>query len=367
MRYILQIFTGGWKKPNYTVDAVLERLKAVTDMLPVDKVIIGWNPDRELCKRVGEFLKDKGISMLSWLPVFAEANDLMEADEALDIRGKKIAPPEAMGEESFSFCCPSSERNRGNIIKIFEENFSDCGFDGVFLDRIRTQSFVAGVWGVLSCGCPRCMEEYAKRGLNLKETAALYEEKQDHFFDVQSYDPHTGFVFEEPLANEFFTLKGELVSEAVTKLCRAFKERGLITGLDLFSPLMSTFVGQPFKAISESCDFIKPMLYRKTQAPAGIGYEYELFKKAAPKALGCPDIRTDEDFLRKEALAFSELDCGKYPGIEVNYREDIARTDPAYIKSSLKILKDAGMDGATLSWDIMLAPDEHIKAAAEVV
>ena len=45
----------------------------------------------------------------------------------------------------------------GRIVRdIYERYFSACGFDGVFLDKIRGQSFVSGVSGVLSCGCGRC-------------------------------------------------------------------------------------------------------------------------------------------------------------------------------------------------------------------
>ena len=31
----------------------------------------------------------------------------------------------------------------------------------------------------------------------------------------------------------------------------------------------------------------------------------------------------------------------------------------------MKILEESGMDGAVLAWDVMLAPDEHIKAVKE--
>ncbi len=345
----------------------MKRLNEVTGLLPVEKVIIGWNPDEALYKKVGSLLREKGIDMLLWLPVFAESNDLLDADEALDIRGNVIKPPKAMGEETFSFCCPTSLRNRENIFRIYEENFSGCGFDGVFLDRIRTQSFVSGVQGVLSCGCPRCRKAFSERGVDLDKVAALCEKKRDYFFNSVGYSLEGGFSFMEELTDRFFEVKGELVSEAVCDICGHFKAMGMQTGLDLFAPLMSVFVGQPFKKISAKADFIKPMLYRKTEAPAGIGFEYELLKKCAPDAAGYFDIVTDAGFLKRQALAFSELPCGKYPGIEVNYREDIARTDPAYIRESLKTLKEAGMDGATLSWDIMLAPDEHLKAAAECV
>ncbi len=107
------------------------------------------------------------------------------------------------------------------------------------------------------------------------------------------------------------------------------------------------------------------MMYRKTEAPAGIGYEYRLLKQSLPHTRNYPDIVTDETFLERQLEEFRDLPCEKYPGIEINYREDIARTDPAYIRASMKILEESGMDGAVLAWDVMLAPDEHIRAVKE--
>jgi hypothetical protein len=51
---------------------------------------------------------------------------------------------------------------------------------------------------------------------------------------------------------------------------------------------------------------------------------------------------------------------GKYPGIEINFREVVAPTSPEYVTESLKAVMEHGFDGAVLSWNIMEAPDSHI-------
>lgn len=53
--------------------------------------------------------------------------------------------------------------------------------------------------------------------------------------------------------------------------------------------------------------------------------------------------------------------CGKYPGIEINYRERIVPTSPKYISESLKAVLSYGFDGAVLSWNIMEAPLSHLE------
>ena len=52
--------------------------------------------------------------------------------------------------------------------------------------------------------------------------------------------------------------------------------------------------------------------------------------------------------------------------IEINYREDIARTDIPYITESLAAVKSYGLEGAALCWNVMLAPEAHIDAIARM-
>ena len=75
--------------------------------------------------------------------------------------------------------------------------------------------------------------------------------------------------------------------------------------------------------------------------------------------MGYPDIETNTAFLKRELDALHGLPCAVYPGIEINRREDIAPTDPAYVQESLAVLDACGVKGAVLSWDVMLAPDAH--------
>ncbi|MCR5795222.1 MAG: hypothetical protein K6G61_07780 [Solobacterium sp.] len=366
MEYICQIFTGGWHNSNYTARQIIERLETVTALVPVKKVIIGWNIDSDLYRAVGTYLHDKGIAMLLWLPAFSEIQSLKEADDALDIFGKPIADFALQEGESFAFCCPSSKKNIRNVFSVYEEYFSGIPFDGVFLDKIRTQSFAAGTMGVLSCGCERCRKIYKDKGLSLDMFAKKYADTKDRIFDMEEYDPVKGFRFRDKDTQAFFTIKSEIVADSVHELCRYFKAKGMEVGLDLYAPLMSGIVGQDYPSIAAEADFIKPMLYRKTEAPAGIGFEYGLFRNSVPKAQGMPAFTYDESFLQEQLLSFRDVRCAKYPGIEINYREDIARTDPEYIRSSLSVFKECGMDGAVLSWDVMLAPDSHLQAASEV-
>ena len=359
--YIVQVSLGGWHSPDYTAEQIIGRIDTVSQLIPVQKVIIGWSQDKDIYRRVGEYLHDKGIRMLLWLPVFAETEEVCENTPAVDLWGKVPTNYDLAAGEGFRFNCPSDPKNAANVVGIYDQLFSDCGFDGVFLDRIRTQSFVSGVSGVLGCGCQFCVERFAAEGVDIAAVKSEYESKGDAFFSVSSYEPTAGFSFENPVAAAYFKAKGHVVSASVAAIADSLRSRGLEVGMDLYAPFMAPFVGQDYAILADHADFIKPMLYRQTFAPAGMGFEYDLLRKAVPDATGYPDLKMDVDFLHSQLKAMEPYACGKYPGIEINYRPVVAPTSPEYIAESLKAVLSHGFDGAVLSWNIMQAPLSHLE------
>lgn len=358
--YIVQVSLGGWHSPDYTDSQIISRIDTVASLIPVRKVIIGWSLDEDIYREVGEHLHAKGIRMLLWLPVFAETEEVCDNIPAVDLWGTIPANYDLAAGEGFRFNCPSHPQNIANVVAIYDRHFSDCGFDGVFLDRIRTQSFVSGVSGVLNCGCPVCAEKFREEGIDLDAVRAAWTEKGDAFLSVTGYDTEKGFSFVDPLATAFFKAKGHIVSKAVASVADSLRSRGLEIGMDLYAPFMAPFVGQDYEILSQHADFIKPMLYRKTFAPAGMGFEYDLLRKAVPGAEGYPEFAMDVAFLDSQLDAMAPYDCGKYPGIEINYREVIVPTSPDYVTESLDAVMRHGFDGAVLSWNIMEAPYSHI-------
>ena len=359
--YIVQVSLGGWHSPDYSAEQIIGRIDTVSQLIPVQKVIIGWSQDKDIYRRLGEYLHDKGIRMLLWLPVFAETEEVCENSPAVDLWGQVPSNYDLAAGEGFRFNCPSDPKNAANVVGLYDQLFSDCGFDGVFLDRIRTQSFVSGVSGVLGCGCPLCVERFAAEGVDIEAVKAEFEAKGDAFFSASSYEPTAGFSFENPIAAAYFKAKGHVVSASVAAIADSLRSRGLEVGMDLYAPFMASFVGQDYAILADHADFIKPMLYRQTFAPAGMGFEYDLLRKAVPDAKGYPDLKMDVEFLHSQLKAMEPYACGKYPGIEINYRPVVAPISPEYISESLKAVLSHGFDGAVLSWNIMQAPLSHLE------
>ena len=366
MKYILQVFSGPWNQANWQAGEIIRTIREIASQIPVEKVIIGWYTDPSVYRETGEFLHESGVQMLLWLPVFAEVGETADQDEALDLFGRKVPAPAGEEGTGFRFGCFSSRRNVQIVKDAFEKYFAGCGFDGVFLDRIRSQSFTSGISGVLSCGCERCRKAFLEKGVDLSAVQKLYEEKGDAFFDTASFAMNGEFRLNETPARRFLEAKEEIIADAVDEIIRYFKAKGMIVGLDLFAPAVSRFVGQNYALLAKNADFIKPMLYRRTDAPAGIGYEYSLMKKCLPDAKGWDPLPADRTLLEMQLEAIRDVPCGRYPGIEINYDEKLVRTDEAYITESIAAIRDCGYEGAALCWDVMQAPQGYFRAIRDL-
>lgn len=356
MHYTVQLSTGSRFHQEYQAQDIISRLKVVFDFIPVDKVLLGWYPDPALYNTLKDFLSKYGTKMILWLPVFSDTSEFFTVDPVSDIWGNPINSRLAESGETFSFSCPSSSRNINNIKEMYHKHFSNCGFDGVFLDRIRTHSFGGGISGILSCGCPSCKGAYADMGLSLEQVKQEYDCLGDHFFDRD-----TKGIFTSSVARNFFKYKARIIGNSIEDLSNHFHKLGMEVGLDMFAPLLSPFVGQDYSILASHADYIKPMLYRRTLAPAGLGYEYDLIRANAPEAAGYPDIPMDKTLLDNQLQLLANLPCHVFAGIEINYNKELVKTSPEYVEECLASISEKNLFGAALSWNIMQAPMEHIE------
>ena len=76
MKKIIQIFTGGWNNQIYCADDICHRIETISQKIPIDAVIIGWNLNTSLYEQVGKFLQEKNIDMYLWLPTFSEIGEI---------------------------------------------------------------------------------------------------------------------------------------------------------------------------------------------------------------------------------------------------------------------------------------------------
>ena len=390
----MQIFSGGFLGEAVPFKAVEEKLSMVLPRLPVSKVIMGWagggsRETRSLYEKTAVFLEKSNIEFYLWFPVFSETGVLKSLDPLVDLHGRPLESQSGSGkEENFSFCCPGSRHNIEKILEIFEEEFSSMPFSGIFLDKIRYPSFAQGQRGVFSCFCPHCAAEYADPGQVRDALSGTFSQP----LGINGYLGCGTYEFEDPLIMEFFSLKAGFISRSMQRICRYFREKRLKIGFDVFAPFLAPFVGQDLRALSELCDFMKPMMYCITRAPAGLPFETE----ALLCETGCSNPEKRQRFheilgLDPRKLPFSlhsqqgehapEVNFAArelanlvnsssspiYAGMEINRKKNLAEVYPDYIEDAITAYSGAGVRGIVLSWNLLDAPQENLVRVGEVI
>lgn len=366
MEIVLQIFTGGYKEPTVTYEEIEKKLLEVLGKIPVHKVIIGWAVQEKLYRRVNALLRMYGVESYLWLPVFSENGLLKPVRMQMDYEGNPVESYRLKEGENFEFYCPNEAQNVDSLLEIYEDYFAEAEFDGIFLDKIRYGSFANGRNGVFSCFCPKCTEKYEKAGidiLHLKEEMKKVGEGTDGYdkspLGIRAYR-NGAYDFQDEIWEQFFEEKAESIYEALQRITGYFRQKGKKIGMDTFSPFMAYFVGQDFERLGKITDFVKPMMYRITEAPAGLPFEYESFMRETTGKK--THRRFSMDFVQSELGIIGTYDIPVYCGIEVNRIEKVAEADGTYIREMLKGLEQAKIGGVVLAWDLLSAPEENIRA-----
>jgi len=366
----VQIFSGGFNGESVSFDIVEQKLLSVLDRLPVTKVIMGWLPDKKLYEKTSKLLKKRDIGFYLWFPVFSETGALKDLEPLVDLNGNRLERIEENKSEDFFFCCPDNKENIKKILEIFTENFSslekNC-FNGVFLDKIRYPSFAnsRGSRGVYSCFCPECLASYKKFNFNAEKfKLALSGERH---FDIAEYSGNGKYLFKDAVLSDFFKIKLEIIYESLSFICDFFRERKYGIGFDVFAPFLAPFTGQDVIRLSSLCDFIKPMMYRVTNAPAGLPFETDALTRHTGNKIINKNMY-NLDFCVKEIKKLNDVSsCPVYAGIEINRVDDITPVTPFYIEETISAYLKEGIHRFALSWNLLDMPDDNIEKAAQTL
>ena len=376
---ILQIFSGGFRGNGVSFEEVEKKLVSVLPEMQVSKVIMGWSPNKLLYEKTAEFLAKRNIEFFLWFPVFSETGALKDQSPLVDIQGIELKSSNKTSHEDFSFCCPNNPQNIENIFAIFEEHFSPVPFTGIFLDKIRYPSLAQK--GVFSCFCPHCLEEYEKENFDVKLLKNVISNFSSLPLGITGFSNSGKYEFKDDIISRFFSLKADFIHRCMRQICRYFSEKGLLIGMDVFAPFLSPFTGQDLQKLSGLCNFMKPMMYRLTNAPAGLPFETEVLlqetgctnqeeKQIFYDILGLDSQQQvfDLEFAVKDLKALvSSSACPVYAGVEINRIENIAEVYPPYIEETMTAYAGTGTRGFVLSWDLLSAPEENIMQAGETV
>lgn len=368
MRYTLQVNTGTLTRTAGEGTDIAARLAHCLDKIDVERVIYGWSPDPAINESVAEFLTRRGIEKYVWLPVFSEIHDPGRADPFVSISGGgNRAIETACDGESFDFVCQCSAKNIDRAKAVYERIAGDQAVEGVFLDRIRYASAANSADDLFGCWCPRCRARYEAQGIDGRRFAGLRDEQKKWLFVPKSMEDGR-YHYEDEDIEKLAAARRSVISEAVDELCSHFRKKGKKIGVDTFAPGFSDFVGQDLTALGRMADFIKPMVYLRTSAPAGVPYELDALGSVVQKRIGelwrAPAAGMDAAILQIEALMRQGVNVA--PGIDVNQIPGICSATPEYVAEYLGRLREIGCESVVLAWDALNISEDVLAAVAAV-
>lgn len=378
MKRYLQIFSGGFSKQEVQSDNLKNKLEKILKIIKIDGLIIGWYVDKNFYSDLKNFLRSYDVKLYFWWPIFSELSYFKKFSEVKDYKGNEIEKFSFQEGENFEFYCPNDLENMKNIKDIFDSEISKYDVDGIFLDKIRYPAFSNGKNSIFSCFCENCIKEMKKYGINTEELRKYidesFEKKNRNPLEIESYQ-NFKYKFKNKDLDNYFKFKNEVIYNKVKEITEHIKEKGMKVGFDIYAPNISYLFGQDINRLSEIADFIKPMYYRRTFAPAGIPFELQnyadLYGEQAKKYfLELIGEEKSEDNISKEQMLkeiknISDKYKNIYIGIDFNKKDKIALSDKEYITEVMEILHRGNSDGIVLSWDYMSIPKEHIEIFLE--
>lgn len=355
--YTLQLHTGSFTKATYSITEIKEKCDHILAGLTVKDVILGWNTDQTLNKALVTYFHDLGMRVLLWLPVLAETEELADIVKMKPFGKTEGNAVKATSNERFSFACPCDLSNVHEVIRIYEEHFASIPFDGIFLDKIRFASFANGYEEGFGCFCNDCEKQMLS--VDLPYIKQLIDQHDPKLMRGE-YDDFGRYHFADYQVNTFYKRRSQMITDLVFKLAAYFNSRKLIVGVDVYAPIMAYHVGQNIKEIGKLVDFVKPMMYTHTNAPAGIQYEYNAyikhFDQPEPFTKHFPEGPLSNASLRRQLDYLTKLPAHVIPGIEINSIEGICTTSAEEVAKQCKIY--AQYSTLALSWDIMQMSEE---------
>lgn len=374
MKRYLQIFSGGFAKQEVKIEELESKLKKILKFIKIDGLIIGWYENKEFYSTLKKFLEVYGIKLYFWLPLFSELSYFEKFSEVRDYKGNEIEKFSFQEGENFEFYCPNNLKNIENIKKIFDEKISKYNVDGIFIDKIRYPAFSNGNDAIFTCFCKKCVVDMENYGIDVRELKEYiknsFNKKNENPLGIKQYKEFK-YEFKNKNLDNYFKFKNKSIFDKVEEMTNYFRKKGFEVGFDIYAPNISYLFGQDINKLNEIADFIKPMYYRKTFAPAGIPFELqkyqELYNKKAKKYLleligekNLDDNISDEQML-KEIKEISKKYKNIYIGIDFNKKDGIALSNSKYIEEVMNILHEGNSEGIVLSWDFMSIPEEHIE------
>ena len=399
-----QVSTSHSSRDALSLDTVIEAVDRTRSVVGLDILITGAREAPEIFHAMCG--PQRGVDQVFlWYNVLSDIAGMDDADLVVNWRGERSsgwggwAESGAEVSETFRFVCPNNPVARAKSLGRLRELLSRYAFTGAFIDKARFPSPANGLEEVASCFCNHCRDAAKAVGLDLDEVARMLDGSA--LVGV----PEAGEVSEEsanwllrlaavnPLLDQFLRFRMDSITRVVTEAHALISGIGRKTSADLFSPGLAPLVGQDYPALARYCDWIKPMTYRVADGPAGLRLEVPALVDGISRMFGLSEaamlqwaahhvpgfdtttLETTRDSAVPLSVISAEIESAVksaapvpiYFGLELVSHPGVIDVTPELVVDMVRAGRQANAAGLVISWDLLHAPMDGIRAlAAEV-
>jgi hypothetical protein len=381
---------------------MLEAVRRMREAIDLDLLIVGFREAPEIFREFCGSRRPVGDTVL-WYGALSDFEGMEDSDLVVNWRGVRSrgwggwAEKGSGVEETFRFVCPNNPAVRQKAVRRLRELLARYDFAGVFLDKIRLPSPANGVDEMLSCFCDHCRDTAKDVGLDLDAVVKIFADRavDPCVSRVETRGDQTSswldaLLASSPILSRFLHFRADSIAAFVAQLAEEARHTGRKVSLDLFSPCLAALVGQDYGRLKRHCDWVKPMTYRLARGPAGLRLEIPALIEGVASHFGLDGARIvewsarhaafDKDMLletRERAVPISfiqaEIDAAVrtlapipvYFGLELIRQPGVIDVDPAHVVDMVKAGRAANAAGLVISWDLMHAPVDCVRALAE--
>jgi hypothetical protein len=238
-----------------------------------------------------------------------------------------------------------------------------------------------------ACFCPYCQRAAADRGLDLERVRLTYHHLLKDTDGVKRlistfFTPGSS----DNILEDFFRFRSECISETVRRVSLQIHNAGLAVGLDCFSPCLTRMVGQDLSLLSQTCDWMKLMIYPHVFGPAGLPYEVLCLANGLNQTYRLPlgeslsliaqacglQVPQDVEILKRDGFGVETIqqeisrikknrEVPIYAGVALVQMENIHSVDDNQIQEDILANQATDVAGLVISWDLWHIPTERLQ------
>ncbi|RLE79964.1 MAG: hypothetical protein DRJ52_07405 [Thermoprotei archaeon] len=236
---------------------------------------------------------DYGFKVYVFCKTFGLENKFRRAEYlAEDIYGRKYI--------WFGSGCPNNLELRQKNLEWIEDTATQVDISGISLDGIRFSSPGSGIEAFFTCFCETCRRKAEDLGYDFEKMRGdlqrLYES-----FEKPKFLKYVSSAVEDPLmlldfltdfrgVVEWLSFRADCIAEHVRDARNLLKsiDPELELGAYIFTPSLSSLVGQDYRMLSLYLDVLQPMIYRLGKGVACYNHELAVLAEDLSRLTSLP-------------------------------------------------------------------------------